>query len=171
MAPRVDASPGMHRFAWDFQYATMAGEPSSFALEGGPLAPPGRYTVRLSAGGKSWSQAFAVRKDPRVSASDADLVAQFRVAREIEALRVTTQTSYAMALKRRKLAVAGGPQAQSPENSVGSPATEFTTLWAVAGALESLQAEVESADTAPTADELTALAHWRAVLAADRARL
>ena len=170
-APTLDASVGTHRFAWDFQYATLPGEPPSDSLGGGPLAPPGRYTVRLSAGGKAWSQPFDIRRDPRIRASDADLVGQFHVAREIESMRVTAHMSYAIARGRHEFAIAGGPQSRSPDNSVGLPASNFTTLWAVANALEALQAEVESADTAPTTDELEALAHWRAVLATDRARL
>jgi hypothetical protein len=42
-----------------------------------PVAPPGRYIVRLSVGGQAYEQPFEIRKDPRVKASDADLSAQF----------------------------------------------------------------------------------------------
>ena len=49
----------------------------------GPLAPPGRYQVRLTVGDRSWTQPFEVRKDPRVTASQADLDAQFALWREI----------------------------------------------------------------------------------------
>jgi photosystem II stability/assembly factor-like uncharacterized protein len=44
-------------------------------LRTGPLAAPGKYTVRLTAGGQSWTQPFEVIRDPAVPATDADLVA------------------------------------------------------------------------------------------------
>jgi len=169
--PTLDAANGMHRFLWDFQYATLPGEPESNFLGGGPLAPPGAYTVRLAFAGKTWSAPLIVAKDPRVRASDADLVAQFRLARQIEALRVTADHAYTVARARKLTALAGGPPSESPENSVGSPPTDFTSLWAVGNALDALEGAVESADAAPTSDEVRALAHWQAVLASDRARL
>ena len=166
----LDASVGAHRFRWDFQYGLLAGEsPNGFL--GGVFAPPGRYTVRLSANGRTWSEPLVVEKDPRVRASDADLASQFTAAREIETLRVRARTSYELALKRGKKALAGGPPRQSADNSIGAPAVEFTSLWAVGNGLDALQAAVESADTAPTADELRALAHWNAVLSADERQL
>lgn len=169
--PALDASQGPHRFLWDFQYALLPGEPQSTFLGGGPLAPPGTYRVRLSFAGKTWSQPLVVVKDPRVRASDVDLVAQFRLARQIEALRVSADRAFTLALARKHTALAGGPPVSNPDNSVGAPQTEFTSLWAVGNGLDALEAAVESADSAPTSDELSALEHWRAVLAADRARL
>ena len=41
----------------------------------GPLAAPGKYTVRLTVAGQSWNQPFEVIRDPAVPATDADLVA------------------------------------------------------------------------------------------------
>jgi len=42
-----------------------------------PVAPPGKYFVQLNVAGQTREEAFEVRKDPRVSASEADLAAQF----------------------------------------------------------------------------------------------
>jgi photosystem II stability/assembly factor-like uncharacterized protein len=47
------------------------------------LAPPGAYTVRLSAGGQEISQPLMVRKDPNTTGTDADLEAQMRLLFEI----------------------------------------------------------------------------------------
>ena len=44
----------------------------------GPIVAPGKYAVRLSAAGKSWTQPFAVIRDPAMMSSDADLVASTR---------------------------------------------------------------------------------------------
>ncbi|MDE3215779.1 MAG: glycosyl hydrolase, partial [Gemmatimonadota bacterium] len=47
----------------------------------GPAAPPGRYTVRLVADGRTYSQPVTVRRNPLFrDVSDADLQAQFNLA-------------------------------------------------------------------------------------------
>lgn len=78
---------GMNRFFWDMRYPGTQMPPSAGALNGfqssdysppsSPIAPPGRYMVRLSVDGQAYEQPFEIRKDPRVKASDADLRAQF----------------------------------------------------------------------------------------------
>ena len=47
----------------------------------GPRVPPGAYQVRLTVGGRTLTQRFEVAKDPRVSATDADLREQFAWAK------------------------------------------------------------------------------------------
>ena len=171
-AQPLDASVGMHRFVWDFHYAPLAGEPPlGFGGATGPLAPPGRYAVRLSDGGRTSTQSFVVAKDPRIRASDADLEAQFAIAREAEQLRVQAAAAYQRAVKAGRRSLAGGPAYVSPDNSVGAPIEEFVSLYAVSGGLDGVESAVESADTAPTADERRALAYWKAVLQSDLAQL
>ena len=58
----------MNRFVWDF----------SALSSGGPLAPPGRYTVQMMLDGKTYARSLTVRRDPRGRASDADLQEQYR---------------------------------------------------------------------------------------------
>ncbi|AHG91993.1 hypothetical protein J421_4456 [Gemmatirosa kalamazoonensis] len=65
----LDVTPGMHRVIWDFAVPGANG-----AAGGGPLVPPGRYTVRLSLRGpgtsaSQWqtSQPLVVRADPRLA--------------------------------------------------------------------------------------------------------
>ncbi len=78
---------GMNRFIWDLRYAgpwqaNAAGGPlaGGFGRDlGGPLAAPGMYTARLTAGGVTQTQSFAVKIDPRVvkdGVKPADLVTQ-----------------------------------------------------------------------------------------------
>src|ERR1041385_9206515 len=43
----------------------------------GPVVPPGTYSVRLTAGDRTETRSFAVLKDPRTQASQADLDAQY----------------------------------------------------------------------------------------------
>ncbi len=44
----------------------------------GPIAAPGNYAVRLTVGGRSFTQPFVVIRDPAMPSSDADLVASTR---------------------------------------------------------------------------------------------
>ena len=129
--PRVDAEPGMHRFAWDVHAAPSAAGGRRRAAAG-PLAPPGRYTVRMSLGGRTFAQVLVIRRDPRVRASDADLVAQYGLARAIDGQLARVQAVLARA-------------------APGAPATAKLRWYA--GALAELFAAVESADEAPTRGE------------------
>jgi len=49
----------------------------------GPAIVPGNYRVRLSADGKSQSQTFEVRKDPRLNTTPQDYERQLEVAMQI----------------------------------------------------------------------------------------
>jgi hypothetical protein len=46
----------------------------------GPQAPPGKYTVRFTADGKTLTQPLVIKRNPMHSATDADLQAQFALA-------------------------------------------------------------------------------------------
>ena len=78
---RVPAEVGMNRFIWHMRYPDARVVPGDKTLEekvAGPLAPPGTYQVRLTVNGDAQTQTFALVKDPRVSASQADFEAQFQ---------------------------------------------------------------------------------------------
>ena len=45
----------------------------------GPVAVPGRYQVRLTAGGAPLSESLEIRKDPRLSTTDQDFQKQFEL--------------------------------------------------------------------------------------------
>ena len=45
----------------------------------GPVAAPGSYEVQLTVGDQTWTEVFEIRKDPRVSATQQDLDAQFEL--------------------------------------------------------------------------------------------
>ena len=49
----------------------------------GPLAAPGRYSLRLATGGQTLTQTFEVLKDPRIAATDADLIASTDMQKRI----------------------------------------------------------------------------------------
>ena len=69
--PRLDARPGAHRVVWDFAYPGPVDPGSPRSGRNGPLAAPGRYTVRLAwedtAGRAGWTaeRPLVVEADPR----------------------------------------------------------------------------------------------------------
>ncbi len=80
----VPAELGMNRFAWDLRYPDAEIDGELFrGTSSGPKAVPGEYTVRLVVDGQSQSRTFRILKDPRIPATQADLVAQFDMLLEI----------------------------------------------------------------------------------------
>jgi photosystem II stability/assembly factor-like uncharacterized protein len=81
---------GMHRFVWDLHYAPPRVASFSFPIAAtpgntprvpaGPWAPPGGYTVRLTAGRETLTAPLLVRMDPRVEAPPSALQQQFDVS-------------------------------------------------------------------------------------------
>jgi photosystem II stability/assembly factor-like uncharacterized protein len=75
----LSAAPGFHRFVWDVHFAPPAGtssQPGQYPISAtpgdtpreprGPWALPGQFTVRLTAGGKTYTQPLTIKMDPRV---------------------------------------------------------------------------------------------------------
>ncbi|HEX2609169.1 MAG TPA: hypothetical protein VHK91_17430, partial [Flavisolibacter sp.] len=85
----LSASKGAHRFIWDLHYAPV---PNSISYPIGavyqntaptPTSPwvlPGTYTVKLIAGGRSFTQPLVIRMDPRVKTTAKDLQLQHDLA-------------------------------------------------------------------------------------------
>jgi hypothetical protein len=77
---------GLDAFTWDLSYAPAVTFPGMILWGGstnGPTAPPGRYTVRLTADGKTVTQPLVVKRNPLHDATDADLQAQFALALQL----------------------------------------------------------------------------------------
>ena len=49
----------------------------------GPLAAPGKYTLKVTADGQTLTQPFEILKDPQIVSSDADLVASTEMQKRI----------------------------------------------------------------------------------------
>jgi hypothetical protein len=90
---RLGTSAGVHRFVWDLHYPYPAGISPDYPISAapyntvpeprGPVVLPGRYTVRLSVNGQSFSQPLVVKMDPRVKTSVADLRLQFSLSKQL----------------------------------------------------------------------------------------
>lgn len=81
-------SAGFHRLSTGLQYPSWTSVPRMILWGAFPspiTAPPGKYTVTLTVGGVKQSATAIMRRDPRSSASDADLIAQTKFLREVAA--------------------------------------------------------------------------------------
>ena len=80
-AQRPSNAAGLNQFAWDMRYPDASSFRGMIMWAGsvrGPLAPAGTYSVRLTVGEQAPQVAsFKLLNDPRSTATEADLVAQF----------------------------------------------------------------------------------------------
>jgi len=77
---RVSAETELNRFVWDLRYPDAVRFPGMILWAGetrGPLVVPGAYQVKLTVGGKSLTESFEVKKDPRIETTPAEFAKQF----------------------------------------------------------------------------------------------
>jgi photosystem II stability/assembly factor-like uncharacterized protein len=85
----LSTAAGMHRFVWDLRYAAPESIDHEFPIAAiahdtqkmplGAWVLPGKYSVKLSVEGKSYTQSLTVKMDPRITTQDADLRKQFEM--------------------------------------------------------------------------------------------
>jgi hypothetical protein len=103
--PALESGAGIHRIAWDLRYpgpVTFPGIVLRYAEPGqGPVAPPGEYSVRLTADGKTQVQKFEVIRNPKLTGvTDSDLQEQFHLAIQ---LRDETSRAHRMVIAVRSI--------------------------------------------------------------------
>ncbi|MEY2584708.1 MAG: hypothetical protein QOD80_734, partial [Verrucomicrobiota bacterium] len=85
--PRIiPAGEGMNRFAWDLHYDDPIETPGAFYYgEGprGPLALPGEYQVRMTAGGKTQTVPLHLVIDPRIKDAEPVISKQFELSAKV----------------------------------------------------------------------------------------
>ena len=77
----IRAEAGLQRLTWDMRYPGPWAPNAPNGGPGGPMVPPGRYTVKMTAGGDTTTRTLDIRSDPRIAAdgvTDADLGEQVR---------------------------------------------------------------------------------------------
>jgi len=84
---RVGTAKGINRFTWDMRHEGAVVFPGMIMWaaqpQRGPAAPPGRYTVRVTANGTTTTRDFNVTVDPRLATAgitEADLLEQFKLS-------------------------------------------------------------------------------------------
>ncbi|HEV2387782.1 MAG TPA: hypothetical protein VGS20_11070 [Candidatus Acidoferrales bacterium] len=120
--PKVGIDAGLNRFVWDLRYPGAVTFPGmvlwSARVDQGPFALPGRYRVRVTAGGNAQTDSFQIIEDPRVTASAADLQAQFDL--EVKVRDKVSQANQAVITVRRLRGEIDDRLAKSPAAAVHS---------------------------------------------------
>jgi len=88
--PRVGVAKGMNRFTWDMRYEGAIVFPGMIMWaaqpQRGPAAPPGKYSVRITANGETKTRDFSLGIDPRLVAdgiTEAYLLEQFKLSQQV----------------------------------------------------------------------------------------
>jgi hypothetical protein len=83
---RAPAQTGMNRFVWNLRYPDATSFPGMILWAGtvtGPRVAPGQYQARLTVDGKTQTQPFQVKKDPRLTTTPEDFSKQVSLALQI----------------------------------------------------------------------------------------
>jgi photosystem II stability/assembly factor-like uncharacterized protein len=187
----VSTRAGLHRFGWDLHYdpvtkdtvqgsdedATGAVPHRTFPTINAPWAPPGSYTVRLTVGGRSFTQPLTLRLDPRVRTPAAGLAQLASLTRELYAgaraahrahLSARTLAGSATTPARMRAVIDSIAPAAAPAPRAGARArrgaavSSDDTLEGASAAMLSAAMAMQSADVAPTAEQLAAAARAKA---------
>ena len=184
----LSKAAGMHRFVWNLRYknppAVHVQSPYNYPIAAivgwtplppeGPLVMPGRYEVRLKAGGQTLRQPLEVKMDPRVNVARHELESSLELQLKISALLARNFSGYqqvkdlrarlADLLKRAKedsLAVAataldGKAAALAGEATAILETPKTASFMAVNETLTALMALVDGADFAPSEESFAA---------------
>ena len=183
----------MHRFVWDMRFDPLTADSEADDANGAvphrtylpataPWVPPGAYTVRLTADGKSYTQPLLLRLDPRVKTPAAGLAQLATLSREMYDGAVTTHAAQLQAralvallanlnggdidaFKAQVESLAPAPQPGGGRAAafrrraapVGPP-----TLEGASTAMMTAAMAMQGADAAPTANEVAACDRARA---------
>ncbi|MGI8401169.1 MAG: hypothetical protein ACR2NS_06120, partial [Gemmatimonadaceae bacterium] len=187
-APNIALSSraGMHRFTWDMRFAPIDATSQSeggavphrtYIVTNTPWAPPGAYTVRLVADGKTYTQPLTLVLDPRVKTPATAMAQVASLSREMYNGAVALRAAYVAARTMSdRLTSAGDAALKSQIDSIAPapvrgarPGAEFRqapsgppTLVSAGAAMMAAAMAMQGADVAPTARELDAVAKARA---------
>ena len=199
----LPATAGMHRALWDMHYTPL---PATGGRGGGvnyPMqaivhdtapaatsiwAAPGRYTVKLTVNGRSYTQPLTLKMDPRVKTLPAALQQQFTLSKQLyddanavakalpqmralraEVARVRGRAQGAAAeavaaFDKKAAAIEGGGGAGGPGGGRGAIASGPETLASAGVSLAALMRMLETADVAPTTQLTAAVSDRRAAV-------
>ncbi len=86
----LSTGAGMQRFVWDLHYPQPETDRTSYPISAiyrdtppvppGPWVMPGEYTIKLSAGGESYTETLTVKMDPRVDTGGQVLEQQYALS-------------------------------------------------------------------------------------------
>jgi photosystem II stability/assembly factor-like uncharacterized protein len=143
----LSTKAGLQRYAWDLHFTPPAGEcslPISATPHNTKCEPegiwvaPGQYSARLTVDGKSYTQSFTVRMDPRVKTPAAAL-----------------QQQYALSLALYDAAQDLAPLVEKTRTPRRQPAVGNTPA-AVSANINAALSAIQDADEPPTASMISA---------------
>ena len=136
---------------YEFMIAAVDGENTPIEPRG-PLVVPGRYTVRLTAGGQRLEQPLVVIPDPRTSVP-ADVLAAKLVFQEriVAAMAASLDASASVAARRKQSKAAPGDESDA---KLVALETDLSKTNRTLGAILN---QVEAADAPPTAAQAATL--------------
>ena len=110
---RLTRVAGVNRIVWDMQYPGPWDSNARRSGRGGPVAPPGTYTVRLTANGVTQNQKLVIRADPRVVADGVTVsVMSDQLAHNLRVRDLVSEVNRAAArlanLKKRSASLPAG---------------------------------------------------------------
>jgi photosystem II stability/assembly factor-like uncharacterized protein len=158
-------APGHHRLVWDLRYAYPEATAYEYRIAAvdaedteieprGLLIVPGRYTVRLTAGGKRFEQPLVVTPDPRTSVAESVLAEKLAVEKRIVAAMGTSFEAHeAVGAFRnaRKAANGGGADKRKAAASLESDLARTNRM------LATLLNQLDAADAPATAAQAKTL--------------
>ncbi len=122
----IRAEAGMQRITWDLRYpGPWAANTPDGGPGGGPMVPPGKYSVRLTAGGQTITRTFDLKSDPRVAGdgvTDGDIAEQVKFQLQVrdaisDGRKLQQRIEQAMQKSGQKPGLAPGIPGQSPSNT------------------------------------------------------
>lgn len=194
----LPADAGFHRWIWDLRDAPPISTQHEYPIAAvphhtpryplGTLSLPGKYSIRLTAGGRTETTELTVKMDPRVKASLADLESQFDLGMTLSS-EVSSSSEAVLQVRSieeqlsKLVPGASGPLGDALKafakkisdllegDKEASPGAQASALKDTNENLITLYKAVEQADTAPTAAQVdaskkaaadlrTLLAHW-----------
>jgi photosystem II stability/assembly factor-like uncharacterized protein len=172
-AEGLSAAPGTHRFLWNLRYArpqaisyeygiaAVYGEDTPTAIEG-PFVLPGIYSVVLTIDGQLYRAPLVVQLDPRVHTSSADLRALLTFSQSLCAALERADTLYQaekpahdqLEALASRLNTEHGDRAllrdvEKLRDDMEGRGDDMSPET-IAGRIGAIEADAESADTAPT---------------------
>ena len=121
----IRAEAGMQRISWDLRYPGSWTAQNPNGGPGGPMVPPGKYSVRLKAGGQTITRTFVLISDPRVAGdgvTDAAIAEQVKFQLQVrdaisDARKLQQSIEQAMQKAGLKPQLAPGRPGDSPSNT------------------------------------------------------
>src|SRR5256886_8838251 len=134
----LSTRPGMHRFVWELHYPPPDSLEHEYPISAiyhdtprtplGPTVMPGKYSVKLTVNGTTYTQPLMIKMDPRVMTTQGGLRQQFELETKInEAMRRDYETLQQVRSLRRQLKnlIEKVRQGQ-PKETVSAPETKAT---------------------------------------------